>query len=184
VVRAYLDTGLGTTAAREWHESADSPGDEVVRLRAVRVLCEDIVSEQVDIRKPFEVEVEYRYSPENPAMHPGVALYFFNEEGVLLFVSTEFSADYWKRPRRSGMTTARCRIPGNLLAEGQIFVGVDISTLQPKTTHAVVHDVVAFHVVDTNEGGSVRAELVADWPGVIRPNLEWSIHDEPDELGG
>ena len=41
VAGAYLNSGLGTTAAREWTKAARTPGSDAVRLRAVRVRTED-----------------------------------------------------------------------------------------------------------------------------------------------
>ena len=37
VVRTYLNAGLGTSAAREWSDLSKAPGNDVVRLCAVRV---------------------------------------------------------------------------------------------------------------------------------------------------
>ncbi len=64
VASAYLSSGRETPAAREWSELSKAPGDEVVRLCAVRVRSEhgELV-DTVDIRRPVGIELEVRGSP-------------------------------------------------------------------------------------------------------------------------
>src|SRR5687767_7249561 len=53
VVSSYLQSGAGTTAAREWEDLSTAPGNHVARLRAVRVHTEDgKLADAVDIRHP------------------------------------------------------------------------------------------------------------------------------------
>ena len=60
VVSTYLSSDLGTTAVREWPDPGQAPGNEVARLRAVRVRSEDgQVTDVVDIRQPVGIEMEY-----------------------------------------------------------------------------------------------------------------------------
>src|SRR5262249_35861186 len=40
VISSYLNSGMGTTAVREWTDTRLAPGGEIARLRAVRVLDE------------------------------------------------------------------------------------------------------------------------------------------------
>jgi lipopolysaccharide transport system ATP-binding protein len=184
VVRTYLDTGLGTSAAREWSSPADAPGDKVVRLKSIRVRSNGDVSDKVDIRHPVDIEVEYWYIDPDQRMRPAVGLHFVNEDGIKLFVSSEVARSEWKRPRVKGKTRVRCRIPGNLLAEGQVFVHLVISTPSPHVNHLALQDLVAFHVVDLQESGSVRGEVTGTWRGVVRPQLEWTAEDEDEQFHG
>lgn len=181
VIRAYLDSGLGSAAEREWASPHEAPGDDVVRLKSVRVWSEGKVTEEVDIRRPIEIEVEYWHvRPHGGDSHPYVNLHFFDEAGILLFISADSVNLRWRRQhRKAGLVRARCRIPGNLLAEGQIFVLAAISTLRPTTIHVQVPDAVAFHVVDRSEGDGARADWVNEYPGVMRPMLDWTIETEP-----
>src|ERR1044071_5688510 len=65
VVSAYLNSGLGTTAAREWPEPSEAPGNEIARLCAVRVKTEDgEVCDAADIRRPVGVEIEFEVRSE------------------------------------------------------------------------------------------------------------------------
>jgi lipopolysaccharide transport system ATP-binding protein len=180
VVRTYLESGLGKTSERVWEDPADAPGDQVARLRAVRIVPrEGSPPEEVDIRQPVDVQVEYWNHAEG-SLRPSVNLHFFNDEGVCLFVTNDWNdRGWWARPREPGLVRATCRIPGNFLAEGRVVVTAAVSTYNPTMVHAIERDAVAFNVVDRSEGDAVRGEFAHDWPGVVRPMLEWSVDYAP-----
>jgi lipopolysaccharide transport system ATP-binding protein len=54
-----------------------------------------------------------------------------------------------------------------------VFVLAGVVSYQPLTVHAVEPDAVAFHVLDPSQGDGVRGTYVGDFPGVVRPMLEW-----------
>jgi lipopolysaccharide transport system ATP-binding protein len=131
VVRTYLDTGLGSSGERVW-DPVSAPGDNVVRLHAVRVRSGGEIAEEVDIRKPVEIEVEYRQLRVTDMVRPSVNLHISNEDGVLLFVTNDFNnRQWWSSPRREGLVRAVCRIPGNFLAEGATSRSGGDQHLQP-----------------------------------------------------
>ncbi len=60
VANVYLNAGAGTTAVREWSGLSASPGDNVARLRAVRIRSEEgAVIDSIDIRHGVGVELTY-----------------------------------------------------------------------------------------------------------------------------
>jgi lipopolysaccharide transport system ATP-binding protein len=182
VVSAYLRSGLGTTAAREWTRPEDAPGSETVRLRAVRVRNEaGEVSAAMDIRRPVAIEMEYDVLQEGHILVPN--LHFLNEEGVYAFIAAEVGSAWRGRPRPAGRYLATAWIPGNLLAEGTLIVGAAISTLDPVRIHFFERDAVAFHVVDTTEGDSARGDYGGTFPGVVRPMLRWETSFSAAEGG-
>lgn len=156
----------------------------MVRLRSVRVLDEaGRANAEVDIRRPIDIEVEYWLLSTPPAVDPALWLGFWNEQGTLLFISTDTSKRaLGEGARRPGVFRSVCRVPGNLLAEGQFFIGVTIDSVKARVRHVVERDLVAFHVVDRSQGDGARGDIVADWPGVIRPRLEWRAEKVTDEV--
>ena len=177
VVREYLESDLGTTSERVWASPGDAPGDAVARLKSVRVLPfgGGSQTDEVDIRRAIDVEVEY-WSEVPGGLRPSVNLHFFNDAGTCLFVSNDWNdRSWWTRTRTPGLVRARCRIPGNFLAEGRILVTAAVSTYNPTQVHAIERDAVAFHVVDRSEGDGTRGVYANEWPGVIRPMLEWHV---------
>lgn len=183
VVKVYLESGLGTTAAREWASVDTAPGDDYVRLRSVRALnSRGEISEEASITEPIEIEVDYwlceRVGRDSRTC---VVLEFWNEDGVLLFASTNINDLPDGIDDRPGSVRARCRIPGNLLAEGQVLVKVVLVSSRPTLHHVAEGDVVAFHVVDPNLGDSVRGSVGGNWPGVLRPMLGWTTERAPED---
>jgi lipopolysaccharide transport system ATP-binding protein len=175
ITRTYLKSGTESPVERVWKECEQAPGDLVARLQAVRVRnSKGQIAETIDISEPFEVEVEYRNLQER--IKPTVSIHFTNEEGVLLFVSSDFgNQDWWNSKRKPGLVRARCQIPANLLTEGQFFVLAAICTYNPDVIHALERDAVSFQAVDQYDFEKTREKYAQKWPGAVRPKLEWSI---------
>jgi lipopolysaccharide transport system ATP-binding protein len=176
VTRRYLHSEHGSPAQREWPLQREAPGDEVARLRAVRVLNEQgLVDESLDIRKPFFIEIEY--FNQQSTIRPIAAIHLINEEGIILFASSDMCNFNWANsPRFPCMVCARCSIPGNFLAEGRVFVLAAVVSYNPTAVHALERDAVSFQIVDRTEGDGVRGQCALPWPGVMRPMLNWDIN--------
>ena len=173
VVGAYLSSGLGTTAVRVWPDLNTAPGNDIVRLCAVRVCTEDgIFSDALDIRRPIGIEMEYEVLQSGHVLTPNY--HFYNEEGVYAFVARETDPAWAGRARSVGRYVSTAWIPGNLLSEGTLFVGAAISTMDPVVVHFYERDAVAFQIIDSMDGDSARGEYAGPMPGVVRPLLQWS----------
>lgn len=171
VIRSYLHSDLGTTAAREW-PVVNAPGDDVARLRAVRVRTAGVIGAKVDIRKSFTVEVEWDVLTAGRMLVPN--LHFHNEEGIVVFISADLDPEWRGRAREPGHYVSTVQVPGNLLSEGTLVVGAAVSTMEPVQVHFYERDVVAFEIVDVLAGGSARGDYEGSIPGIIRPLLDWT----------
>ncbi len=179
VVGTYLRSGLGTTAEREWPDREKAPGNDIVRLIAVRVRTDpDTTTEAADIRKPVRIEMEYEVLQAGHILLPNY--HFFNEEGVNAFIAGDQDPRWRKHPRDLGRYISTAIIPGNFLSEGSLVVGAAMSTPNPVTVHFYERDAVAFQVIDTMDGDSVRGDFAGPIPGVVRPMLEWDTQFFPD----
>jgi lipopolysaccharide transport system ATP-binding protein len=179
VVEEYL--GRGSNAAlRVWETPELAPGDERVRLKAVRVVnSRGATTVDFDIREPIFVEVEFWNLSDEEDFRPFANVHFFNGEGTCLFASADSNNVEWRnRPRRRAVVTSRCRIPGNFLAEGGVFVHAAVSSLNPTIVHVLEYDAVMFHVTDNSTGDGARGEYTGDFPGVVRPLLDWDVAEE------
>lgn len=178
VVGVYLNSGLGTTAERKWPNLDQAPGNNLVRLRAVRVCTgEGQVTDALDIRKPVKVQMEYEVLKSGAVLAPN--FHFYNEEGIYAFVTIDTDPSWRGKPRPSGHYISTACIPGNFLTEGSLIVGAAISTMNPITVHVHERDAVAFQVVDTLEGNSARGDYAGQIPGVVRPLLDWTTEFDP-----
>jgi lipopolysaccharide transport system ATP-binding protein len=173
VIATYLQSGLNTTAMREWHDVVKAPGNDIVRLRAVRVRTEEgRISEAVDIRQPVGVEMEYDVLEAGHVLVPNY--HFVNEEGVSVFYAIENDSEWRGRSRQVGHYISTVWIPGNLLSEGTMIADAAISTLTPLTTHLFEASAVAFQVIDSLEGDSARGDFAGPILGVVRPMFRWT----------
>lgn len=174
VVKRYLSSSWQTGALREWENQQDAPGDQVVRLRRVRVRAEDGTTVSVvDIHKPFGIELTYDVLEDDHALVP--VMEFYNEEGMELFSTHDTSADWRRRSRPRATYTSTVWIPGNLLAEGSLVCHVSIMSHFPATIlHAHERNAIAFQVVDSPSDDSARGDYVGPMPGVVRPLLRWT----------
>ncbi len=175
VTSRYLQSDSGSTAERSWIDEASAPGDDTARLLSVRVVSAREVTAVVDIRDPVAIEVDFVNYRDQACLFP--ALTFMDEAGAVVFVGADFNnAGGLHEPLAPGRYSARCVVPGNLLAEGTIRVVTEISTRHPAyKIHAIEFDSVAFQVVDKGEPGSVRGTWGRPIPGAVRPQLAWAL---------
>jgi lipopolysaccharide transport system ATP-binding protein len=171
VVRFYLHSDLGTTAAREWPDPSRAPGDQITRLRAIRVLSEGEIAPKIDIRNPVQIEMEWEVLQAGHVLTPN--LHFRSEDGSAVFVTQDLDPVWRGRSREVGRYRSFVEIPGNFLAEGTLIVSAAISTVDPSWVHLFENDAVAFEVLDTMAGDTVRGDYGGEWPGAVRPMLPW-----------
>ena len=177
VVNHYLHAGHIQPCA-EWPDAAQAPGNDAVRLRAVRVKSETgQVTDVIDIRTPVRVEIEY------DILKPGqmvVAQFGFNtEEDVIAFIVNDRDPQWYRRPRPVGRYVSTAWIPGNFLSEGTMVVGGGIFSEDPWREYCDVPRVVGFRVVDPGTGDTARGDVTGRWEGAIRPLLKWTTDHAP-----
>lgn len=173
IANLYLSSGRGTTAERVWSDLATAPGNDIVRLAAVRVRSENgEVTDALDIRKPFALELEYEVLKDGHVLVPNYQV--FTRDGLQVFGTRELDPEWDGRVRRLGRYVSTAWVPGNFLAEGTFFVGAAISTMRPVTVHFYERDAVAFQMIDSMDGDSARGDYGGSMPGVVRPKLKWT----------
>ncbi|MBA2527497.1 MAG: ABC transporter ATP-binding protein [Pyrinomonadaceae bacterium] len=182
VVSAYLGSGLGTSAVRQWPDLDKAPGNDIVRLRAARVCAEDGQAiDALDIRKPVGIEMEYEVLKSGSILVPN--LHFYNEEGICVFVAGDYDPAWRGKSRPKGRYVSTAWVPGNLLSEGSLIVGLAVSTMNPITIHFYERDAVAFQVIDSLDGDSARGDYAGSMRGAVRPLLRWTTSFSPNSQG-
>lgn len=177
VVSEYLHEQSRTGAERTWEIRDQAPGNEVARLRGVRVCGENgetITS--LDIRRPVRIEIRYDVLEAGRIIIPNC--HFYNEQGVCIFVSHDWNGGWRDRPRSIGNYTSTLLVPGNFLAEGSVFVTAAATTYEPFIVHFMERDAVTFNVIDSTDGDSARGDYAGILPGVVRPVLDWQTEVE------
>jgi homopolymeric O-antigen transport system ATP-binding protein len=179
VVSNYQATGLKQQGERVWPNPEQAPGDDVVRLRAVRAVdASGQVTDTFKTTESFSVVIEYMVL--TPGSELNSALYFYGEAGTLVFLAGDFQSDYWHgRTRPVGIHRSVCHVPGNFLNEGNLNVLVGVST-QPYGVRAIEPDALTIRISDDYQPGGARGNLIREWPGgVVRPLMEWTFEFEP-----
>ncbi len=173
VISTYLNSGFATSAVREWPDVDRAPGGEIVRLRAVRVRDDEgDISSTIDIRRPLRIEMEFDVLKAGYVLLPN--FYISNDEGVCAFGGQDLDPEWRGRERPVGRYVATVWIPGNLLAEGMMFVDASMNTIEPFIFQYQCRSAVAFMVADSLEGDSARGDWTGHMPGVVRPMLRWT----------
>lgn len=184
VTSSYLLSSLRTTAERTWPGGATAPGDDVVRLRGIRVRTSaGMTMEAADIRQPVGIEMTYDVLKPGHCLVPKYEI--LNESGLCLFSTLDLEPDWRSRTRPMGRFVSTAWIPGNYLAEGTLLVSAAVFSPEPLKNHFAARDLIAFQVVDSLEGDSARGDWEGAVPGVVRPLLEWDTAPvEPREENG
>jgi len=179
VVRRYLDSGTGTTASREWPDLENAPGDNVVRLRAIRARAKDgQVLDAFDIRHSIGLQMEFDVLESGHILLPYYKI--FNDEGVTVFAAIDLDPEWRGRPRPAGRYVTTAWIPGNILTEGALYVSAAMRAPEPRIKHFNVHEGPTFQVFDRTDGDSARGDFSGYMRGVIRPLLKWeTIFNSP-----
>jgi lipopolysaccharide transport system ATP-binding protein len=177
VVAQYLQSVHGSGSSQSWPDVDSAPGDEVVKLRSVRVVDEggDTVG-AVDVRQPVGIEIGFTVLRGGVPVIPKLKVR--DGQGEIAFNAMDVDPR-WDEAPLPGDYLATAWIPGNLLNEGLISVDAGIVSLHAPKLHprAGQNDVVAFHVQDPGEGDSARGRFTGQWKGVVRPLLEWTVEE-------
>jgi lipopolysaccharide transport system ATP-binding protein len=172
-INHYVDDSNQNTGEQTWPNLIEAPGNEKLRLRAVRIISEGKTTSEVPIDKEVHVEIDYLNQIPGTRVCPSVHL--FDHLGVVVLTSANFPSsnlqpDPWfDQPSPVGAYRVRCTLPASLLNEGKYRVTVILHT---NRVHVEVKadDVVTFTVLET---GEMRREYSGPWAGVVRPRLGW-----------
>ena len=167
VTREYLSNLRSDNGEIVWPDITSAPGNEIVRLLAVRIIQEGIAgaSSDVDISKEVIIQISYWNLKEGAIIYPAIWLRDKNGTEVLSSSHIKFislTEDFWAaRPHPIGLFVSNCVIPGNFLNEGMYSVTA-ILGLYPNNTQVIQDYAVSFEVHDT---GEMRGEyaMVDGW---------------------
>jgi lipopolysaccharide transport system ATP-binding protein len=176
VTHEYLSNLRCDSGEIVWPDITTAPGNEIVRLHAVRILQEGIAgaTSDVDISKEVIVQISYWNLKAGAVIYP--AIWLKDKNGTLILSSSHHKAislteDLWAaKPHPTGLFVSNCIIPGNFLND-EIYSVTAILGLYPNTTQVLEDYVVTFEVHDT---GEMREGYYGGWQSVIRPKLAWS----------
>ena len=176
VVAQYLQAGYGAGSSKEWANLETAPGNDLVRIRSVRVVQNGQERAAVDVRRPVGVEIRLVVLRPGEPIFPKIKVY--DSRGDVAFNAMDTNAR-WHEPSSPGEYTATAWIPGHLLNEGLTTVDTSICSIgAPKLRpQATARTALSFHVQDPGVGDSARGVFTGQWQGVVRPLLEWTAEE-------
>ncbi len=155
---------------RQWAAEA-APGNEVVRLRGVRVVDPaGCTRAEHRIEAAVWIEIDYEVLSAGHTLVPN--FHFFTAGGTCVFVGHDLDPQFNSQPRPVGEYRTRMEVPANFLNEGEFTVGIAMSSYHPFQVHFYEREVVGFRVIEP-EPGLARGPYAGHVPGVIRPALQW-----------
>lgn len=158
-------------------ELEHAPGDDLVQITMVRITDEAGNDKQnIDIRAPIILEMEYVVHEEKKALRPQFQIFSTQMEN--LFVTID-SSDHWRETiRPPGTYRSRARIEGNTLGSSTFVVGASVYAHTPLEKHARTGEVVSFQVIDAHDISTAQSDYPRFLPSFYRPLLKW----ETDEI--
>jgi len=167
VVRQYLGSGTASEAQYAVADMSLAPGNEVIRLRGVRVRDHrGQVTSSIDARFPTTIEIEHAVLQRSPVR---TSFRLASAEGAILFTSADTDDDERHGMNREpGVYISRCELPPHLLKRGLYFVTV-MSDISMVKANFHVENVVSFTV------DLIDAKFEDNRVGLVAPALPWEV---------
>ena len=175
VVKKYMQIGVEEKGEKIWEDVNKAPGNEVVRLHAVRIVDKNgKVATEFDVCDPVTLKLEYWVLQNGYSLD--AIFYLYNERGQIILASMDNLDSPWKDTKRPGGSyRSVCHIPGDLLNDGQISLLAAVVT-NPQRAHVILRDVLRFNVKDAMDPKGVRGNYPVEWPpAAVRPRLQWKV---------
>lgn len=174
VVHDYLQFENNKAGEISWLSALEAPGNDRIRLRAIRILSAKQMTSTPDISEEITIQVEYwNLVPEGRRT---VGIQIHDCFGSLLFSSSNLPSasrieDTWySREFPVGCFQTNCTIPANLLNDGDHRVSVFIVGQSLQDVIIQHKDALTFTALDS---GHMSKEFTGKWLGAIRPKLAW-----------
>ena len=158
---------------KEWTDLSTAPGDEVVKLRAIRVVdSQGFSAENLLTTQSATVEIEFVVLQGGKYLQP--ALVFVDGLGNKLFWSTDTNPILRRERMKKGLYKSSMLIPADFLAPGTISVNVRVVQIADGfAKHASANDVISFNIIDDFTEDSIRCGYQGVIPGFLRPRMKW-----------
>ena len=150
-------------------------GNETVRLLSVQAAdSEGSIRDSFRVDEPVVLKMRYEVLQEGPVLWLGYNLH--NENGINVFDTHSVNTELYRKPHAKGIYESSTIIPPHLLNTGNFFVSSAIFNHLEHVIYLHEKDVLLFHIHDVLEPGTARGSSPNEFPGVVRPLLQWTIN--------
>jgi lipopolysaccharide transport system ATP-binding protein len=181
VVHHHVAAGSDDTISREWSDINEAPGNDVVRLRAVRIVgSSGAPLSTVKHSETVGIQMVYDVLEDGHVLSPYFTV--VTDAGVDLFSTADSDESVDKIPRKPGRYINTAWVPANLLTDGCHYVRAVMRSVRSQNRPFTERDVISFSVID-DSGNMVGASW---WEGrasgIISPQLNWTTEYVPAEM--
>jgi lipopolysaccharide transport system ATP-binding protein len=173
-IEKYADDKSDITGEIAWDDPESAPGNHQVKLKAVRIASEGIITGKPSINKEIEVQIDY-WNLEKDSRRL-VSIHVHNSMGLLIITSANFNCcsivpDPWLNKKYPvGLFRTTCTIPDSLLNNGLHSIDLYINVSGAQDNIFLERNIITFDVVEPEEN---RNEYLGEWLGAVRPRLLW-----------
>lgn len=173
-IEHYLTDKSDIAGEVSWESPATAPGNHQVKLKAVRILSDGVLTGTPNIDKEIEIQVDY-WNLEKDGRRL-VSIHLNNSMGYMIFSSANFNCcttipDPWLQKKYPvGTFRTSCVIPASLLNNGAYSITLYINGVGAGDNIILEKNLISFDAQESEEG---RTEFWGEWLGAVRPRLLW-----------
>jgi lipopolysaccharide transport system ATP-binding protein len=172
----YLSMDSIVTMGKSW-DNEKAPQNNFVIIKKICTHYEDgsipekgnfIITEKIGITIDYEI-IKEGYSFIHGAN-------FYNSEEINIFNSHDVTSENRYEKKEKGFYKATMWIPGNLLVEGLLSISIAFFKPNPFELFIYLEKVILINIIDEIKGDSARGFYTLDFPGFVRPLLNWETN--------
>jgi lipopolysaccharide transport system ATP-binding protein len=171
VINGYMDLVRQTSL----EATGDNNKKKIATLLSVKTVdTNGIVKDNFSVTETIGIKMDYEVLESGHVLWLGHNIH--NEAGVNVFDTHSVNTEQYTQPHTPGRYSATAWIPANLLNTGNYFISTAIFNHLEHVIHLHQKDVFLFHVHDVFDTITARGKSPGDFPGVVRPLLNWAIN--------
>jgi lipopolysaccharide transport system ATP-binding protein len=171
VVDLYFSEGSHGGSTIEYETQHSRPGDNIARLCSAKIVNAKFeIVDAVSRGEPLGVEMVFEVLQSGHRLLPNFHVFLQDQYA---FVSSPRRDE----PLTAGIYRSVMWIPPRFLNNGLFVVGLALTSMSPVVIHFFEQDALRFHVID-NLFDESRNDYTQEYPGVVRPDLQWDIIQE------
>lgn len=173
VISGYLAQMSQRDAIHIWPEQ-ERPGNDIVQLLSVRLINKSQeTASLLKVTEPVGIEMRYEVLKEGNILWLGHNIH--NQYGINVFDTHNINSELYSKPHSAGVYRSIAWIPGNFLNTGIYYIGSAIFNHLENIVHFHEKEILSFSIFDVFDEETARGLSAEDFPGVVRPVLNWTI---------
>lgn len=170
VISQYISSAKSSIAV-QYQPAANNSAVRLISVRCINTTFDSSESFRTD--EAIGIEMEYEVMESGLTLWLGYNLH--NEKGNNVFDTHSVKTKEYTEPHSPGKYKAVAWIPGHLLNTGLYFISCAVFNHLRQIIYLHEKDIQVFHVHDVFDRPTARGMSPGEFPGIIRPFLEWQI---------